>query len=140
MWCICLLCDWVFRLYHHIIFIYYFLCIVYFCFDIFIPNGVLWVAIRRKSDVKSTSWFTQSNIKKYKTRKPKTMMAYMDFILKFNSTHNRLAIEMNRRLQEADKSECMNKRRTTLTQKDPEKKTSKTTYDRKYPNLWFGKY
>ena len=44
---------------------------------------------------------------------------------KFTSVHDRLALEMNRYLQEADVSEWMTKGKTTLTQEDPLKKRSK---------------
>ena len=46
---------------------------------------------------------------------------------KLISIHDRLAIKMNRYLQEADISEWMTKRKTTLIQKDPIKGTAPTT-------------
>ena len=48
---------------------------------------------------------------------------------KFTSIHVRLALEMNRCLQDAHVPELMTKRKTTLIQKDPSKGTTKKITD-----------
>ena len=47
---------------------------------------------------------------------------------KFTSIHNRLALEMNRCLQEAQVPDWMTKGKTTLIQKDPSKGTAPNNY------------
>ena len=51
------------------------------------------------------------------------MMAYMGTGFKnFSNIHNTLAIEMNRCLQETNKTEIMTKEKTTQIKKDPPKR------------------
>ena len=47
---------------------------------------------------------------------------------KFNSIHDRLALEMNRCLQDAQVPDWMTKVKTTLIQKDPSKGTAPNNY------------
>ena len=54
------------------------------------------------------------------------MMEYMNS--EFTSIHDRLALEMNRCLQDVQVSDSMSKGKTTLIQKDPNKGTAPTNY------------
>ena len=68
-------------------------------------------------------------IKKYQTGKLQAMKAYMDSGLKkITSIYDRLAIEINRRLQKTDVPERMTKGRTTLIQKVSQKETAINNY------------
>ena len=53
---------------------------------------------------------------------------------KFTSVHNRLALEMNRCLQDAQVPDWMTKGKTTLIQKDPSKGTAPNNYC--LPMMW----
>ena len=56
---------------------------------------------------------------------------------KFTPIHDKLAIEMNRCLQEAGIPEWMTKRNNTYTQKDPQKGTALNN-DLKRAYIWWG--
>ena len=84
---------------------------------------------RRKPESENTHQFTQKNTKKISNRKTPGHDGIHGFwFKKFASIHDRLALKMNRCLQNAQVPEWMTKGQTTLIQKDPSKGTAPNNY------------
>ena len=78
---------------------------------------------------KYSSIHSEHHSKKYQIGKRKDMIAYMDTgFKKFPSIHDRMAIEMNAFLQEADILKWMTKGETTQIKKDSQKGTAPNNY------------
>ena len=91
------------------------------------PKGEIHIELLKKTLKKISNWKT-----------PGHDGIHGFWFKKFTSIHNRLALEMNRCLQDAQVPDWMTKGKTTLIQKDPNKGTAPNNYRPKtcLPVMW----
>ena len=87
-------------------------------------------SMKKSYNEKIPLYLLKATLKMYRIGKRQAMMAYMESgFKKFTSIHSRLALEMDRHLEETNIPEWMNIRKITLIQKDPLKETPPITID-----------